>query len=161
MTAVALPQSSPVTAKAWARHGTALAILVPATLAAFHNAVAAAPTVWWVSPTYSHCFLIIPIVLWLTWEKRANLAALTPSLVPQALILVPLFALMWWMGELSAINEVQQYAVVAIVQTLIVALLGIPVWRVFSFPVLYLLFLVPTGEYLIVPMQNFATRFVD
>ena len=29
------------------------------------------------------------------------------------------------------------------------------------FPVFFLLFLVPTGEYLIGPMQQFATRFVD
>ena len=65
------------------------------------------------------------------------------------------------MGELAAINEVQQYAVVGIMQALIIALLGINVVRVIWFPVLYLLFLVPTGEYLIVPMQQFATHFVD
>jgi exosortase A len=161
MTAVAFPETSPIAAKAWLRHGAALAVLLLAILAAFHNSVAAAVTVWWVSPTYSHCFLIIPIVLWLVWEKRAALALLTPSLCPQALILVPLLALMWWMGDLSAINEVQQYAVVGMMQAMIVALLGIPVVRLIWFPVLYLLFLVPTGEYLIVPMQHFATRFVD
>ena len=46
-------------------------------------------------------------------------------------------------------------------QAAIVALLGINVVRVIWFPVFYLLFLVPTGEYLIVPMQHFATKFVD
>jgi EpsI family protein len=42
-----------------------------------------------------------------------------------------------------------------------VTLLGVNVIRLIWFPVLYLLFLVPTGEYLIVPMQNFAAHFVD
>jgi len=76
-----------------------------ATLAAFHNSVAAAVTVWWVSPTYSHCFLIIPIVLWLVWEKRPALAVHLPSLAPQALLVIPPLVLMWWMGDLAAITK--------------------------------------------------------
>ncbi|MEO8300266.1 MAG: exosortase A [Rhizomicrobium sp.] len=150
-----------IIAKAWLRHGVALAGLLLLTLVAFRSSVAAALTVWWVSPTYSHCYLIIPIALWLGWEKRAALAALSPALMPQALIALPVLTLMWWMGELAAINEVQQYAVVGMMQALIIALLGINVVRVIWFPVFYLLFLVPTGEYLIVPMQHFAARFVE
>jgi exosortase A len=123
--------------------------------------VSAAAKVWWVSPTYSHCFLIVPIALWLVWERRPVLAATAPSLFPQALLLTPLLGLMWWMGQLAAINEVQQYAVVGMMQVLIVALLGLNVARLIWFPILYLLFLVPTGEYLIAPMQRFATHFVD
>jgi exosortase A len=161
MTAVTLPETRSAAAKAWVRHATALSVLLLATLAAFHNSVEAAVTVWWVSPTYSHCFLIIPIVLWLVWEKRPTLAGHIPSLAPQALLVIPPFVLMWWMGELAAINEVQQYAMVAIMQALIVAFIGIPIARTIWFPIFYLLFLVPTGEYLIVPMQHFATRFVD
>jgi exosortase A len=156
-----MAESDQAVSKAWLRHGSALAILLLFTLIAFRAAIETALEVWWISPTYSHCFLIIPIVAWLIWEKRAALAKLTPNLAPQALFVIPLLALMWWLGELSAINEVQQYAVVGIMQALIVALLGADILRLIWFPVLYLLFLVPTGEYLIVPMQHFATRFVD
>jgi EpsI family protein len=46
-------------------------------------------------------------------------------------------------------------------QVLIVAFLGRNIARLIWFPILYLLFLVPTGEYLIAPMQRFATHFVD
>src|ERR1700742_871232 len=114
MTAIALPETDRTIARAWLRHGLVLAALLALTLAIFRDAVAAAVRVWWVSPTYSHCFLIVPIVLWLIWEKRAVLAATAPCLFPQALLLTPLLGLMWWMGQLSAINEVQQYAVVGI-----------------------------------------------
>ena len=65
----------------------------------FQDAVSAAVRVWWVSPTYSHCFLIVPIVAWLAWEKRPALAATAPALFPQALLLMPLLGLMWWMGR--------------------------------------------------------------
>lgn len=161
MTAIALPQSDHRIARAWLRHGLALAALLGLTLALFGEAVAAAVKVWLVSPTYSHCFLILPIVAWLIWEKRGALVQTAPGLFAPALLLTPLLGLMWWMGQLLAVNEVQQYAVVGLAQTLIVALLGLNVVRVIWFPLLYLLFLVPTGEYLIAPMQRFATQFVD
>jgi len=90
MTAITLPETRSAAAKAWVRHAAALGILLLATLAAFHDSVAAAVRVWWVSPTYSHCFLIIPIVLWLIWEKRPLLAAHSPSLAPKALLAIPL-----------------------------------------------------------------------
>jgi len=150
-----------VTTKAWIRHGVALTGLLLLTLIAFRSSVMAALTVWEVSPTYSHCFLILPIVLWLIWEKRPALESVSPTLTPQALIALPVLTLIWWMGELAAINEVQQYAVVMIMQAMIIALLGIPVVRLIWFPVFYLLALVSTGEYLIVPMQNFAAHFTE
>lgn len=161
MSAIALPESDRMTARAWLRHGAALAALLALTLVIFRDAVAAALHVWIVSPTYSHCFLIVPIVLWLVWEKRAALSATAPGLFLPVLLLTPVLGLMWWMGQLLAINEVQQYAVVGMMQTLIVALFGLNVIRVIWFPVLYLVFLVPTGEYLIGPMQRFAAQFVD
>jgi len=161
MTVIALPESDRAVAKAWFRHGAALGALLALTVLIFRDAVSAAVKVWWVSPTYSHCFLIVPIVLWLAWEKRPALAATAPALFPQALLLTPLLGLLWWMGQLAAINEVQQYAIVGMMQVLIVALLGLNVARLIWFPILYLLFLVPTGEYLIAPMQRFATHFVD
>ena len=161
VTAARPPQSHRAISNAWLRHGAALAFLVLLALVAFRDCLSAAITVWLVSPTYSHCFLIVPIVIWLIWEKRAALGTLAPSLCPKALLLMPVLALGWWMGQLAAINEVQQYAVVAILQTLVLALLGASVIRVIWFPVLYLLFLVPTGEYLIAPMQIFAAHFVD
>jgi len=89
MTVIALPESDRALAKAWLRHGAALCALLALTVLIFRDAVSAAVKVWWVSPTYSHCFLIVPIVLWLAWEKRTALAATAPTLFPQALLLTP------------------------------------------------------------------------
>ena len=145
----------------WRSHLLALAAVLALILIEFHGAVSAAVAVWEGSPTYSHCFLIIPIVGWLIWEKKETLQRTRPAVEPRILLLiVPLLAL-WWLGELSAVNEVRQYAVVGMMQTAIIALLGPQVIRQIWFPVLFLLSLVPTGEYLIGPMQHFATRFVD
>jgi len=145
----------------WLEHGTALGVLVVLALLAFHDAVTAAVQVWWVSPTYSHCFLIVPISAWLIWERRALLAKQRPVVEPRVLWLVPPLLVVWWLGELSTINEVRQLAAVAILQTAIVAMLGLSVARTIWFAIFYLFFLVPTGEYLIIPMQHFATVFTD
>lgn len=147
--------------RAWLNHVAALSALLVLIFVEFRNAISAALTVWEVSPTYSHCFLVIPIIAWLIWEKKDVLGATRPAVEPRALLLIfPLLA-MWWLGELSAVNEIRQYAVIGLMQTAIIALLGSRVVRQIWFPVLFLLFLVPTGEYLIGPMQRFAARFVD
>jgi EpsI family protein len=65
------------------------------------------------------------------------------------------------MGELATINELRQFAIVGLIQVAIAAMLGPRVYRQIWFPALYLFFLVPAGQYLIGPMQRFATIFVD
>jgi exosortase A len=159
MTAIVLGGSG--NARAWRDHGIALGTIIVLIALAFHDAVSAALQVWIVSPTYSHCFLILPIVAWLIWEKRDALAMIRPAVAPRFLCFGPFLLVLWWLGELSAINEVRQFAVIALIQVIVVTFLGVEVLRLLWFPILFLLFLVPTGEYLIAPMQRFATRFVD
>ena len=148
-------------ARAWRTHTVALTAVLALILVEFRSAVSAALTVWEVSPTYSHCFLILPIIGWLIWEKRDVFQRIRPAVEPRILLLILPVLAVWWLGELSAVNEVRQYAVVALMQIAIIALLGPRVVRQIWFPVLFLLFLVPTGEYLIGPMQRLTTWFVD
>ena len=49
----------------------------------------------------------------------------------------------------------------ALLQVLILAVLGLQVYRSILFPSLFLFFLVPMGEYLIVPLQHFTTHFIS
>jgi exosortase A len=147
--------------KAWHAHGAALAALTFLILFAFRSDVFEMIQVWWIYPTYSHAFLILPISLWLVWEKRARLRELRPVTEPLALFAVPVTLFVWWLGELSTINELKQFAIVGLMVIAIFAILGRQVFKLIWFPVLYLLFLVPTGQYLIAPMQRFATAFAD
>jgi exosortase A len=146
---------------AWTAHLAALAGLILVLGLLYARTVAAAVTVWWVSPTFSHCFLIIPVVAYLVWDKRRTLAQLTPAAYPRALWLaLPVMAAAF-VGSLAAINELEQLALIAFVQVLALSLLGPKVYRAVLFPALYLFFLVPMGEYLIGPLQRFTTWFID
>ncbi len=145
----------------WTLHLSVLGALVLALGVLYWQPIAAAVTVWWVSPTFSHCFLIIPVSAWLIWGKRQQLAALTPSAWPRALwFAIPVIAVSF-VGALASINELQQLALIAFVQILLLAVLGPAVYRTILFPSLYLFFLVPMGEYLIGPLQRFTTSFID
>ena len=159
--AIATISPSESVSRAWRNHLLALGALFILILAEFHRAVSAALTVWVVSPTYSHCFLIMPIVAWLIWEKKDALRVVQPAVEPRALLLLLPLLVLWWLGQLSAVNELTQFAIVGMMQAAIIALLGPKVVRQIWFPVFFLLFLVPTGEYLTGPMQRFATKFVD
>lgn len=146
---------------AWTLHLAALASLLLVLGALYWQAIAAAVTVWWVSPTFSHCFLIIPISAYLIWGKRHELAAMTPVAYPRALLLgLPVIAASF-VGTLASINEIEQLAFIGFVQVLVLSLLGPQVYRKVLFPSLYLFFLVPMGEYLIAPLQRFTTWFID
>jgi exosortase A len=144
----------------WARHIAAFAILIVLIAFLFWPNISAALTVYWVSPTYSHCYLIIPISAWLVWNKRDQLRLVRPSIYLPALILIIPLAIGWFLGHLMAINEAQQFALMAMVQVLILTVFGWPVYRVLMFPALFLFFLVPTGEYLVPPLQRFTTHFI-
>ena len=146
---------------AWTLHLSALGAVLLVLVALTWKAVAAAVTAWWVSPTFSHCFLIIPVSAYLIWGKRHELAAMTPAAFPRALFLsIPVIAASF-VGALASINEIEQLSFIAFVQVLTLAILGWPVYRKILFPSLYLFFLVPMGEYLITPLQHFTTLFID
>jgi exosortase A len=145
----------------WTKHLAALGGLLLVLGALYARTIAAAVTVWWVSPTFSHCFLIIPVSAYLIWGKRKQLAVLTPSAFPKALWLMLPVAAAAFVGALASINELEQLALVAFAQVLALALLGPAVYRVILFPALFLFFLVPMGEYLIAPLQRFTTWFID
>jgi exosortase A len=144
----------------WLRHAAAFAVLIALIAILFWPNISAALTVYWVSPTFSHCYLILPISAWLVWNKRDQLRLMQPSIYLPALILMIPLAVGWFLGHLMAINEVQQFALMAMVQVLILTIFGWPVYRVLMFPALFLFFLVPTGEYLVPPLQVFTTKFI-
>ncbi|HTE43570.1 MAG TPA: exosortase A [Steroidobacteraceae bacterium] len=138
-----------------------LSALVAFILLIFRYETVNAVQVWWIYETYTHCFLIIPISGWLIWQKRHELQTISPTIAPSAVLAIPPLLLLWLMGKYATINEVRQFAVVGLIQIAVFTTLGAQVYRTILFPVLYLFFLVPVGQYLVAPMQDFATRFTD
>ncbi len=125
----------------------------------FHTEVVAAVKTWNDSTAYNHCILIIPIVLWLIWDRRFSLIGV--PIVPElrfVLLGLPCIAV-WLVAERLGIMEGRQLMLLALVQVLCLSVLGWRMYRALSGPLLYLFFLVPFGAFLTTTLQDFTTSF--
>jgi exosortase A len=115
--------------------------------------------VWIDSPTFNHCFLILPMSLFTMWSRRHGLAAVPH--VPQlwaALLLLPL-SFVWLVAYFAAILEAQQFVVITMLQVMLIAVLGWPAYRKLIAGFLFLYFLVPSGAELVPALQQFTAHF--
>ncbi len=114
---------------------------------------------WAGDVTYNHGFLILPISIWLIWDKRHELFKLIPH--PSVLALIPfvLSGLGWSIAELAGVQVVAQLSLVSMIITATLSIVG---WRValyLVFPLLFLFFMVPMGDDLVPPMMEFTATF--
>jgi exosortase A len=125
----------------------------------FHQEFSAAVRVWIQSTAYNHYFLIIPLVAYLIWDRRAvlNGAVPQPSVTP-ALLAVPVGAA-WLFADRVGIMEGRQLMAVTLIQILFLVLLGWRLYRALLGPLLYLYFLVPFGAFVTPALQDFTAAF--
>ncbi len=133
----------------------ALALL----LALMAETVSSMVAVWISATTYNHCFLVLPISLFLIWQRRAGLARLTPVQAWWALIPLALFAGLWLIGRAGQIMLFQHVAMVGMMISIILAVLGREVGRMIAFPLAFLGFMVPFGDFLVPFLQQFTADF--
>ena len=143
----------------WLRALTALAAILLWQLYLYWDTARLMVGTWIRSDTFAHCFLIPPIVLWLIWRKRAELALMRPSPSPWLLLLSVAAGLVWLLGELAAVNSVTQLMFTALIVVAAPALLGLKIARVIAFPLGFLFFMVPIGEFVIPIMMEWTADF--
>jgi exosortase A len=149
--------------KVSARRGApviALAVGLVALGLLFRNEVAAAVTVWRESTAYSHCFLVIPIVAYLVWDRRAALRAVPPYSYPIAILAGVPLAIAWLVAERIGVMEGRQLIAMSFVEVLCFVVLGPRLWWRLAGPLLYLYFLVPFGAFVTPKLQDITTVFV-
>ena len=147
-------------AQDWRRVGLAAGVGVLLLGALFRPEVLAAIQTWNDSTAYNHCYLVIPIALYLLWDRRSELAVLAPRPMQAAVLLGLPLAGVWLLAERLGIMEGRQLAAVSFVELLLFALLGRRLWWAMAGPLLYLYFLVPFGEFLTPDLQAFTTGFI-
>jgi len=136
-----------------------VALLLLAIGFAFRHTVVVMTDVWWRSDTFAHCVLVLPISLWLVWRRRAELAALTPRPQPWILLLMAVVAVAWLLAELVVVNAATQFAFVTLLILTVPAVLGLEVARTILFPLLFLYFAVPFGEFMLPTMMEWTADF--
>lgn len=133
---------------AWRRSLAALAFALVLIAVCFWSTLAGMVEIWERSGTFTHAFLVPPISLWLIWRLRGALAVFTPEPAPWLALPLLLLGLLWLLGALVAVNVLTQFAVVGMIVLCVPLLLGLPLARAMAFPLLFLFFCVPFGEFI-------------
>lgn len=115
--------------------------------------------IWDRSETYAHGFVVLPISLWLAWRNRSTVMSTPAAPDLRALPLAALIGLIWLASRVAGVQVGEHYALVALAITAVWLLLGWRLTRVLLFPLLFLLMMVPNGEYLMAPLMDFTADF--
>ncbi len=148
-----------MSARGWKPATALFGITLLVALAAYHETVASYVQVWRDSATFAHGFLIGPISLYLVWLKRNELRSLPLRPYPLALVLIPPLGLAWLVGHATGTLLIEQFCLVAMVPTLVVAFFGAQVARSLAFPLGFLFFAVPFGDELQPSLMDFTAGF--
>jgi exosortase A len=159
---IAVPAEAfaPADDRVWARHALALGCVWTVLLAAFQRDVGDMVGIWWTSTTYGHCLFIPPVVAWLVWQRRRELAELTPVGWWPGLAIVAAGGFAWLLGQAGGVALARHLGLVVMLQGAAVAMLGPNVARALALPLGYALFAVPFGEELEPPLQDLAVAIV-
>ncbi|MBV5298094.1 MAG: exosortase A [Rhodoferax sp.] len=134
-------------------------LLLALTLSLFHGTASAIVTIWLRSDTFTHGFLVPPIVIWLVWRRRQVLADFAPQPSYWGMLMLAGAAFAWLLGDLVAVNAVTQLALVAMLVLMVPTLLGFAVARAVMFPLAFMFFAVPFGEFAMPQLMVWTADF--
>jgi len=143
----------------WPRALGLLAALLLAILALYQHTAAGMVDIWSRSDTYAHGFVVPLISLWLIWRIRHSLALLAPRPAAFAWVLMFGAAGLWLAGDLVAVNSVTQFALVGLLVLAVPAVLGWQLARAMAFPLGFLFFAVPFGDFLLPVFMDWTADF--
>ena len=142
----------------WRTHLVVLGGVAAAILLLFRRDASAIVSIWSNDSTYNHCFLILPIIVWLIAQRLPQLEELTPAAWWPGLLAVAAGGCSWLAGEASGVDLARQFGLLLMLQGAVVAVLGKAVARGLAFPLFYALFLVPVGSEIVPAMQTITAE---
>ncbi len=128
-------------------------------LALYWPGVVKLVNIWLNSQTYAHGMVILPLSLYLVWTRRAALAALRPRPSRWGLPLLVLLGLAWFGARIVDVTTVQTFVVVALLPVLTLTVMGTAVTRTLLFPLAFLFFAWPAGNFLVPVLQDYTAWF--
>jgi exosortase A len=141
-----------------------MAILTLAVIATilviYQQTVLSTVAIWLRSETFTHGFFIFPISAYLIWMKRKSLAVIAPCPDYRGLLAMAGLGFGWLLADAGSVQVVAQLCLVAMIPVAIWIMLGLQVARAITFPLGFLFFAVPFGEFLIPPLMDFTANFV-
>jgi exosortase A len=136
-----------------------VAVCIVLVLAIFWPTTASMIDIWSRYETFQHCFVVIPIVLWLVWRDRFFLAATPVRPYWLGLVIIAVLGFAWLLGVLGAAQVVSHFALIGLVAAVVLTAFGVGWVRILWFPLLFLFFAVPFGEAVVPRLMDWTADF--
>ncbi|MBL8286377.1 MAG: exosortase A [Rubrivivax sp.] len=140
----------------WRRVGLLLVPVVGLVVLMYGSTFAAMSNVWLNSQAFAHGLVVGPIAAWLVWRQRERLLALAPRPAPWLALPMLGAAALWLLADMAGVNAGAQIAATAMVVIAIVMLLGTAIGRAIAFPLGFLFFMVPFGDFLVPQLMTWT-----
>jgi exosortase A len=137
----------------------ACALVAVGIVAMYWNTAASIVLLWTRSETFAHGFVVVPISLWFAWRVRGELSLVPASPWWPGLCIVAAAGAAWTVAAAADVDVVKQFALVFMVEGAIVSIVGLRVARAAAFPLAFLFFAVPFGEFLIPTLMDWTADF--
>lgn len=161
MTPGARAIARPLSMRAVLRYAPILAatLAVLGLLLLYGQTAASIVAIWWRSQTFAHGFVVVPICAWLAWRRRDALAQIPARPWWPGLAAVFVSGALWFVMSKADVLGVKQFALAFMIQASIVTVLGLQLARVLLFPLAFLLFAIPAGEFLVPVLLDWTADF--
>ena len=140
-----------------------LSLLAASFLFLYRDVIAKLVHDWSIDENYSHGFLVVPVALYLAWERRRNFAKAVakPSLL--GLVAIAVGLIMFLAGVLGAEVFTTELSMLVTVAGSLLFLFGWSHLRVMLFPIAFLMLMIPLPAIIFnqitFPLQLLASRF--
>lgn len=114
--------------------------------------------IWASTGRYQYAFLIFPVSAVLVWLQRSRLKQLAAMPTPWGLIPLAILCLIWLVGAAARINVVTHFSIITLIPCLVLTFYGSAIARTLVFPLAYLFFALPVGNFLVGPLQDITAR---
>ena len=126
------------------------------TLGWFPGTVVEIGQIWWRSETYAHGLIVLPVFAWLVWRGRARIASAQARPAPWMAVPAFLAGLGWMLGQLVNVAAASHFFFISLLVITLFGTLGWQLSRVLLFPLLFLFFGVPIGDFMLPALMKYT-----
>ena len=143
----------------WVKAFLILIFSIVTIISIYNNTLVQMIKLWSISDTYAHGFIVPFISLWLIWRNRHIWMYLNPQPSPKTLFLIFFVSIFWFAGNLVAVNAVTQLSFVMMIALCIPVVVGWKIASLITFPIAFLFFSVPIGDFMLPTMMDWTADF--
>ena len=116
-------------------------------------------SIWARSDTFAHGMVVAPVSIWLAWRSRFWERGLVPQPGWTALWPTAMFGALWLVAILVSVAGLEHVAAVGVLVSALWFSLGDRLARILAFPLAFLFFAAPIGEFLVPPLMDYTAEF--